>query len=157
MFEKMFDQVGRKLKILAKVVCYGGMAIAVAVGIVLMLGATLSYGGLGATSGVLNSLLTMAEGCLIAWAAGLVIYAFGQLVEDVAASRACLESLRPREPAPPEEAPAAEESAEASGGYVPSNSRAKLDNANPEGWACRRCGARNSHDNRFCKECGEYR
>lgn len=153
MFEKMVDQVGRKLKILAKVVCYGGMAIAVAVGIVLMLGASLSNGGLGAAGGVLNSLLTVAEGCLIAWAAGLVIYAFGQLVEDVAASRACLESLRPREPAPAEEAPAEE----APSGYVPSNSRAKLDNANPEGWACRRCGARNSHDNRFCKACGEYR
>ncbi len=149
----MFDQPGRKLKLMAKVVCYGGMAIAVAVGIVGMLGASLNYGGIEATGGVFSSLLTMAEGCLIAWAAGLLIAAFGQLVEDASASRACLESLRPQEPAQTEDAPAED----APGGYVPSNSRAKLDNANPEGWACRRCGTRNGHDALCCKDCGAYR
>ena len=69
----MFDNIGGKIKTLAKVVCWIGIIACIITGIVLM-----------ATNDdlVLAGILTAVVGSLLSWVGSFILYGFGQLVEN---------------------------------------------------------------------------
>ena len=67
----MFDNIGRKIKILATVVCLIGIIISVIGGIIIMTEESLLYG-----------FLVAILGSLFCWIASFFAYGFGQLVEN---------------------------------------------------------------------------
>ena len=69
----MFDNIGDKIKTLAKVVCWIGIIACIITGIVLM-----------ATDEdlVLAGILTAVLGSILSWVSSFVLYGFGQLVEN---------------------------------------------------------------------------
>ena len=66
----MFDNIGSKIKELAKIVCWIGIAVSVIIGIALLW-----------TDG-LAGILTAVFGSLFSWVGSFVLYGFGQLVEN---------------------------------------------------------------------------
>ena len=97
----MFDNIGRKIKMLASVLFLVGVA-ASGIG---MIGMWITGAGLGDHVGgftiFIVGLLIGAVGCLAAWAVGCVLTGFGQLLEDAEAIRRntedtqyCMENLR---------------------------------------------------------------
>ncbi len=80
----MFDNIGGKIKTLAKVLCWIGIVASVIGGIIMIVGtARSSNPGLG----ILLSLLYMALGCLISWVGSFFAYGFGELIENTEAIR----------------------------------------------------------------------
>ncbi len=71
MFDKMFDNIGDKIKMLAKVICLAGIIISLIAGIALMSNGS---GGFG--------FLTIVVGALLSWVGTFVLYGFGKLVEN---------------------------------------------------------------------------
>ena len=69
----MFDNIGGKIKTLAKVVCWIGIIACIITGIVLM--------ATGEDS-ILVGILTAVVGSLLSWVSSFVLYGFGQLVEN---------------------------------------------------------------------------
>lgn len=69
----MFDNIGGKIKTLAKVVCWIGIIACIITGIVLM-----------ATDEdlILVGILTVVVGSLLSWVSSFILYGFGQLVEN---------------------------------------------------------------------------
>ena len=70
----MFNNIGLKIKKLAKVLCWIGIIISVISGIAMM-----ASGNGGA---VLTGLLVIGLGSLISWLLTLTLYGFGQLVDN---------------------------------------------------------------------------
>ena len=68
----MFDNVGGKLKIVAKVCCWAGIALAVICGV--------AYGIV--SKSFLLAVLTAVGGAIVFWVGSLEIYALGELVEN---------------------------------------------------------------------------
>lgn len=66
----MFENIGGKLKVLAKVITIAGVIISVINGFVMM------------NQTALGGLLTMAIGSLLSWASSFVIYGLGELIEQ---------------------------------------------------------------------------
>lgn len=85
--KRMFNNIGKKLMTLAKVLFWIVTACSVISGIVCMVagGAVSSAAGIGAAAGagsVLAGILVIVFGVLLAWISNLGLYAFGQLVDD---------------------------------------------------------------------------
>ena len=70
----MFYDIGKKIKTLAKVVCWIGIIGSVIGGIVMI--ATMG------SVGVLSGLLTIVLGVLFSWIGSFVLYGFGEMVEN---------------------------------------------------------------------------
>ena len=70
----MFDNIGSKIKTLAKVVCWIGIIGSIIAGIAMI--ATLGE------VGVLSGLLTIVLGALLSWVGLFVLYGFGEMVEN---------------------------------------------------------------------------
>ena len=70
----MFENIGSKIKILAKVICWIGISISILVAIVLLASETVGGG-----------LLTLIFGCLASWVGSFFTYGFGELIEKVTA------------------------------------------------------------------------
>lgn len=90
----MFNNIGHKIQVLAKVLCWIGIICWVITGLALMAGGssmthqlTGSYVTASSAAGVLVSIVTIIVGVLVSWIGSLVLYAFGQLVEDTHAIR----------------------------------------------------------------------
>lgn len=86
----MFDNPGQKLKKLAKIVFWVIVSLAVIIGLVQFM---LPSGYKRGTIELLSLLLSIGGGVLIAWIASIGLYAFGDLVDDVHASRRVLEHM----------------------------------------------------------------
>lgn len=97
----MFDNIGRKIRALARIVFFVGI-LGSGIGMLVM---WITGGGLGNRVGgftiFVTGLIIGLLGCLASWACGCVLYGFGQLVEDTEAIRQntedtqyCTESLR---------------------------------------------------------------
>ena len=75
---KMFKNIGGKIKELAKVICYVGIAISVIDGIVMI--------GFGSSSNgdamVGMGLAVMIVGSLVSWIGSFFAYGFGELIEN---------------------------------------------------------------------------
>ena len=72
LFSKMFSNISGKIKTLAKVVFIAGAAVSLIQAITLWAS--------GYSEVYLAGLLTLAAGCLCAWAASLLVYGFGELI-----------------------------------------------------------------------------
>lgn len=76
----MFDNIGGKIKTLAKIICWIGIIASVISGIALMAsGANRYYSGPGP---VLLGILTIVFGSLASWIGSFFTYGFGQLIEN---------------------------------------------------------------------------
>lgn len=70
----MFDNIGRKIKSLAKITCWIGIILSVLAGIIMM----------GAGEGILSGILTALLGSLLSWVGNFMMAGFGDLVENTA-------------------------------------------------------------------------
>ncbi len=73
----MFDNIGGKIKVLAKVVCWIGIAISVLYAVVLW-----SQRGYYQDTTILG-LVVLVLGCLASWVGSFFTYGFGELIERV--------------------------------------------------------------------------
>lgn len=97
----MFNNIGHKIQVLAKVLCWIGIICWVITGFALMAGSSsMTYRLNGefvranSGAGVVAGILTIVVGVLVSWIGSLVLYAFGQLVEDTHAIRANTEGKK---------------------------------------------------------------
>ena len=83
----MFDNIGSKIKKLAKILCWLGIIISVISGIAIMAAGNNysynSYSSSGSTvGGVVGGILTIVLGSLLSWISSFFAYGFGQLIEN---------------------------------------------------------------------------
>lgn len=97
----MFNNIGHKIQVLAKVLCWIGIICWVITGFALMAGSSsMTYRLNGefvrANSGasVVVGILTIVVGVLVSWIGSFLLYGFGQLVEDAHAIRANTEGKK---------------------------------------------------------------
>lgn len=84
----MFSNIEKKIKMLAKVLTWIGIVGSVLAGLMFII-TGLSQGAGGA--GVALGILMMVLGSLGSWVSNLVLYGFGQLLEDTKATRELME------------------------------------------------------------------
>lgn len=73
----MFSNIGGKLKVLAKILCYAGISLSLIIGSVIMV-----LGGANGGLAFVIGLLTIAGGSLASWIGSFWAYGFGTLVEN---------------------------------------------------------------------------
>ena len=81
----MFDNIGRKIKTLAKILCWVGIAFSVIAGIAIMSsgnGSLTINGTPAAVSPAVIGIIYMIIGCLVSWIGSFFAYGFGQLIEN---------------------------------------------------------------------------
>ncbi len=81
----MFKNIGKKIKVLAKVLCWIGIVLSVISGIAVMASGnnTVSLNGSYAVvSPVITGLIVIVIGCLMSWIGSFFAYGFGQLIEN---------------------------------------------------------------------------
>ena len=86
----MFKNIGKKIKVLAKVLCWIGIVCSVLIGLAIILlsfmetvevpGTEVSVSGVG---GLVVGILFIVFGVLISWIGSFTTYGFGELVENV--------------------------------------------------------------------------
>lgn len=97
----MFRNIGKKLKTVAKVVCWIGIIASVVMGVILIIAGsngsnTIDYYGNIAistqgTNNVVAGIIVIVVGSLSSWVGSLLIYGFGQLIEDNSEMRKIME------------------------------------------------------------------
>ncbi len=75
----MFKNIGGKIKGLAKVICYVGIAISVIAGIFMIGFGSSSYNG---DTMVVMGCVVMIVGSLVSWIDSFFAYGFGELIEN---------------------------------------------------------------------------
>ena len=92
----MFDNIGAKIKTLAQVVCWTGIAASVIWGISLIAAGAATRNG-GAV--VLSGLLVIVLGALASWVGSFLTYGFGEMVEnsDIRTELAVKEAMKKEE------------------------------------------------------------
>jgi hypothetical protein len=86
----MFDNIGEKIKMLAKVVCWIGIVASIIIGVVAAIGA--------GDIGIVICLLIVILGGLLSWVGSFVLYGFGELVQNsaiIAVNSKILEKSKP--------------------------------------------------------------
>ncbi len=73
----MFSNIGSKLKVLAKILCYVGISLSLIIGSVIMV-----LGGANGGLAFVIGLLTIVGGSLASWIGSFWAYGFGTLVEN---------------------------------------------------------------------------
>lgn len=76
----MFDNIGGKIKALAKVVCWLGIICAALTGLGLIVSG-LSAGGTDSVLSILKGVGTIIIGALMSWIGAFITYGFGEVVE----------------------------------------------------------------------------
>ena len=76
----MFNSVGRKIQTMAKFICGLGIGISVLSGLGTMIAASNAR---NAGAGILVGIAVIALGTLVSWASTVVLYGFGELIENV--------------------------------------------------------------------------
>ena len=91
----MFNNIGGKIKGLAKFLCWTGIILSVISGIIMIAnGASVSRGRYSnAPDYVGLGFLTMIAGSLFSWLGSFFMYGFGQLVEDTGAIRSKMDTV----------------------------------------------------------------
>lgn len=106
----MFNNIGRKIKVLSKVLCWLGIIASILFGIVMIIGgsalnSTTAYSSyydyksefeLSGMSLVITGIVTMILGSFFSWIGSFCLYGFGQLVDnsDIRTRLAVERSLR---------------------------------------------------------------
>lgn len=75
----MFKNIGGKIKGLAKVICYVGIAISVIAGIFMIGFGSSSYNG---DTMIVMGCVVMIVGSLVSWIDSFFAYGFGELIEN---------------------------------------------------------------------------
>ena len=122
----MFDNIGSKLKTLAKVECWVGIAFFGFVGLIEMFG------------GFLSGLLTIGLGVLLSWASSFITYGVGEAVEVGQQNNEMLKQLL-------RDGPMTQET---------EKWRNSNEETGSNGWVCKQCGTRNSSIALLCRNCG---
>lgn len=92
----MFENVGNKIRMLAKVICVLGIIGSVIAGISMIAGGSqISYYS-NSNVLILPGLLVMILGSVVSWANALLLYTFGEMAENIAALRKAVDQqLKP--------------------------------------------------------------
>ena len=77
----MFNNIGRKIKTFAKVMCWIGIIASVVAGLAMIAGSFSSY---APAAGIVTGILTAVLGSLFSWVGSFVMVGFGELVENTA-------------------------------------------------------------------------
>lgn len=81
----MFDNIGGKIKMLAKVICWLGIGFSIFFGLLVIIGCAISEGGiLNVAIGFFLGLLVIIIGALASWIGSFFLYGFGELIERTA-------------------------------------------------------------------------
>ena len=75
----MFNNIGGKIKALAKVMCWIGIVMSVLSGIMTIVAGASSY---DATSAIVSGVVIIIVGPLLSWIGSFFTYGFGELVEN---------------------------------------------------------------------------
>lgn len=80
----MFNNIGGKIKGLAKFMCWLGIIVSVIAGIILIIGATNrnGYYSYTDTNMIITGILVMVMGSILSWIGSFVLYGFGELVDN---------------------------------------------------------------------------
>ncbi len=138
----MFDDIGDKLKSLAVLLLLLSIAAALILFFMMM-----------------QESLFMGIVCMVAAAGGglvsaMLIYGFGELVENSAIIKDKLTAMEKRQN-PEASAESSAPSRQASvGTYTIPGARSATSG---EQWTCKKCGARNDRVSQYCKDCGAYK
>ena len=80
----MFNNIGRKIMGLAKVLCWVGIVLSVIMAIVCFASdSVVTYNGTWVAGGAAMGLVVLIAGVLGSWIGSWVLYALGQAVEDL--------------------------------------------------------------------------
>lgn len=77
----MFNNIGRKIKTFAKVMCWIGIIASVVAGLVMI---ATSFSGYAPAAGIVAGILTAVLGSLFSWVGSFMMVGFGELVENTA-------------------------------------------------------------------------
>lgn len=77
----MFDEIGTKIQVVAKVLAWIGIYASIIVGAVLFAVGLTQAEELGYL--MVITPFVIALGCLLSWLSNIVLYGFGKLIEDV--------------------------------------------------------------------------
>lgn len=81
----MFNNIGRKIKTFAKVMCWIGIISSVLTGLVMIAGSFSGrFSGPAAAVGILSGIAVALVGSLISWVGSFMMVGFGELVENSA-------------------------------------------------------------------------
>lgn len=80
----MFNNIGGKIKGLAKFMCWLGIIVSVIAGIILIISARHSdgYYSYTDTNMVITGILVIVMGSILSWIGSFVLYGFGELVDN---------------------------------------------------------------------------
>ncbi len=81
----MFNNIGGKIKALAKVLCWIGIVLSVITGIAVMASGNSNItinGSYAIVSPIVSGIIVIVIGCLISWISSFFAYGFGQLIEN---------------------------------------------------------------------------
>lgn len=135
----MFDDIGGKIKTLAQVLCWIGIAVAVISGVIVFVDGSMIVG-----------LLTIIIGSLASWLGSFMMYGFGQLVENSDAAAYRLEKLEQAVAKMQQGQQPAARDADAPR-QVPTVSRSNRP------WTCKHCSSSNAAAQLYCSNCGEWK
>lgn len=79
----MFTHIGGKIKILAQVLCYIGIAASVFAGIaVITMSRMAAAAGTDTVATIAAGVIVMIAGSLLSWVGSFLLYGFGELVQN---------------------------------------------------------------------------
>lgn len=147
----MFDNIGRKIKILAVVVCEVGMIASLIAAIGLWVQHD-QYNSLTRTRNdtIWDGICVLVGGWFVSWTGCFCLYGFGQLIEDTAAIREALKPTSKPEMRPMMNAPEHEARTKSVLQYAPIVGK-KTENPR---WTCQKCKCINTSSNDICSCCG---
>ena len=137
----MFDNIGKKLMDVAKILCWLGIIASLILGIALIAIGTADTSRYNdqATSSVITGIIIIVVGCITSWISSIALYGFGQLIEDNKAMRRLME-----------ENVAKQQSASLAG-----TPRKTVVTGQKKFWTCDKCGKINPNTVKTCRNCGE--
>lgn len=89
----MFENIGGKIKGLAKFICWVGIVICVIAGIIMFIQAGEAYYSADRTVLIITGLAIIIVGSLMSWIGSFLLYGFGELVDNSSKIRQELSEL----------------------------------------------------------------
>ena len=144
----MFDNIGEKIKKLAKVLCWIGIALNLISGTVsIIIGAV----GWRMEYLIFVGIAVAIAGPIISWAGSFLLYGFGECIEHLACQTKQNESIIRLLQKEPDSTPTANT------GLTKAESDNGVSSSSDSRWVCRSCGTSNSLFVLTCYQCGAER
>ena len=136
----MFDNIGGKIKGLAKFVCWLGIILSFVFGFILITSATVGSGYL-----IVAGIVLIVGGSILSWIGSFVLYGFGELVENssdlVRMKKDEIQSCKTRQGTTSQRSYSNESKLD---------STVRKPNVNPKQWTCPHCGKSNPMTTSIC-------